>query len=231
MSGAVEPGRRRGPTQRELNRRATRRALATAALELFASNGYEATTVDDIAARAGVSPRTFFLHFPTKAAAAYPDHDVRLRRFVHLLGDPESTPDPVARVILVLRTTLDASSSTRRLRYQLMMGVDELRDEDARSDRDYEAAIAEFLLRGWGEWPASVEARLRARATANAMIGVVRAALLAWGEDDVDPGPAAGDVLDRLFGVGISRPMEIRRARPVADGAAGRGDPPAADVR
>jgi AcrR family transcriptional regulator len=44
----------------------TRRALQQAAVQLFAEHGYEETTVADIAARAEVSIRTFFLHFPTK---------------------------------------------------------------------------------------------------------------------------------------------------------------------
>jgi AcrR family transcriptional regulator len=47
----------------------TRERLRMAALTLFATQGYDATPVSDIAAIAGVSERTFFLHFPTKADA------------------------------------------------------------------------------------------------------------------------------------------------------------------
>ncbi|MFD4562617.1 TetR family transcriptional regulator, partial [Streptomyces sp. NPDC058469] len=43
-----------------------RRELAAAAMELFATKGYEATTVDEIAAAAGVARRTFFRHFRSK---------------------------------------------------------------------------------------------------------------------------------------------------------------------
>jgi AcrR family transcriptional regulator len=43
-----------------------RRELAAAAGELFKENGYDATTVEDIAAAAEVSPRTFYRLFPTK---------------------------------------------------------------------------------------------------------------------------------------------------------------------
>src|ERR1700742_1177904 len=45
---------------------ATRRAISDAALELFAEVGYEAASVGQITKRAGVSERTFFLHFPSK---------------------------------------------------------------------------------------------------------------------------------------------------------------------
>lgn len=44
----------------------TRRALIDAALALFAAQGYDSTTTEQIAERAGVSPRTFFRYFPTK---------------------------------------------------------------------------------------------------------------------------------------------------------------------
>jgi AcrR family transcriptional regulator len=44
----------------------TRQALADAATDLFDARGYDATTIEDIAAAADVSPRTFYRYFPTK---------------------------------------------------------------------------------------------------------------------------------------------------------------------
>jgi TetR/AcrR family transcriptional regulator, regulator of mycofactocin system len=52
---------------REDKKRDTRARLERAALELFARGGYDRTTVEDIAHRAGVSARTAFRYFPTKA--------------------------------------------------------------------------------------------------------------------------------------------------------------------
>ncbi|WP_375482367.1 TetR family transcriptional regulator [uncultured Mycobacterium sp.] len=48
-----------------------RKRLIEAAMNLFSTNGYDATTTDQIAENAGVSPRTFFRYFPTKESVLF----------------------------------------------------------------------------------------------------------------------------------------------------------------
>ena len=59
------------PSRRQEHKTRTQRALQQAALDLFARNGYDTTTTDEIAERAGVSARTFFRYFPTKDSVLF----------------------------------------------------------------------------------------------------------------------------------------------------------------
>src|SRR5580698_10227432 len=52
--------------RQERRKRRTRQAIQAAALELFAERGYRETTINDIAERAEVAPRTVTVHFPAK---------------------------------------------------------------------------------------------------------------------------------------------------------------------
>ena len=93
--------------RRERGRR-NREALITAAVALFAEQGYETTTVEQIATRAGVSPRTFHHNFPAKEDVLFDGyaerlHDVAQRfRASHatsLWGALAETADAVAAAV------------------------------------------------------------------------------------------------------------------------------------
>lgn len=188
--------------RRDERRAATRQALAESALRLFTAQGVERTTIEEIAAGAGVSPRTFFLHFRAKAAAVFPDHDDNLARFRRALNELPTGGDDVAAVaqLLVDGISSQASSQFRRGRYALVAASEAVRDLDARTDRDYEDAVAAHLIARWGDDPRSV---LAAQAVANTVLGVARAALIAWGRDGLEPVASASALFARL----VSSPL------------------------
>jgi len=194
--------------QRELQRRRTRQALADCALRLFAEQGFDDTTVEQIVAAAGVSQRTFFLHFATKAAAAFPDHAERVEAFRARLGRGDAHDNPLPHLVITLAGGLATNTPARRIRYGLLGSVAALQDEDARTDRDYERVVGEYLVQRWGT---SVDARLRADAIANACIGVVRAALIAWSVEGIDPVDACYALLRSL----LCSPFELPERIPV----------------
>ncbi|MFP5489782.1 MAG: TetR family transcriptional regulator, partial [Acidimicrobiia bacterium] len=71
---------------RERKKIERRRRIEAAAIDLFEAEGFDGVTVDDIAARAEISPRTFFHYFATKEDVVLGDYADRLDRIVAELG-------------------------------------------------------------------------------------------------------------------------------------------------
>src|SRR4029079_16311378 len=82
---------------RERKKRRTHTAIEHAALRLFIAHGFDATTVDEIAAAAEVSPRTFFHYFPTKEHVVFPSSPQMLAPLRDAIRSvPEGVPDALA---------------------------------------------------------------------------------------------------------------------------------------
>jgi AcrR family transcriptional regulator len=78
----------------ERRRRRTQRALQNAAITLVGTRGLAEVTVEEIAAAAGVSRRSFFNHFPTKAAALFDPDPSDAERLARLLAAASGSTDP-----------------------------------------------------------------------------------------------------------------------------------------
>jgi len=83
---------------RERRRRRTRHAISAAAVDLFAREGYDATSIAQVAAAAEVSPRTVFRHFPDKEELLFGEDDLLLGAgLAALRGAPEARPIALVR--------------------------------------------------------------------------------------------------------------------------------------
>jgi AcrR family transcriptional regulator len=111
---------------RQRKKDATQQAIADAAWDLFAERGYHETSINDIAERANVAPRTFFRYFPTKDAVVYPEFEAMLAQ-VRAAFAARPTDEPVMASLLGALETLTSSMSEETTRNQarlhLMKGI------------------------------------------------------------------------------------------------------------
>lgn len=174
----------------------TRALLQAAALRLFSEQGYDATTVEQIARQAGVSHMTFFRHFPTKDAVVLDDgFDPAIAAAV--AAAPSSLP-PLTRVCAGLRAALThvdlPGQEGIRLRVRIAAEHPALRAGTYAATEATQAAIVEVLV-------ADGVSPFEARVVSAAALAALTVALLEWClSDQHDPMSsrlgAALDVLD-----------------------------------
>ena len=108
---------------RERKKRRTRYELEKVAFRLFEERGFDAVTVDNIAAEAEVSPRTFFRYFPTKEDVLFGGIEQRLAT---LLAELDSSPpgepvlDVMRRAVMAFATDYESGSHWGRTLIQIL---------------------------------------------------------------------------------------------------------------
>jgi AcrR family transcriptional regulator len=91
---------------RELKKEKTRLALLDAALDLFLEQGYDSTTVDQIAGAVDVSPRTFFRYFTSKDHLVHWYHDQGEETMLEALAAGAPGEPPFASMTRAVRALL-----------------------------------------------------------------------------------------------------------------------------
>jgi AcrR family transcriptional regulator len=133
----------------------TRSRLVEAAFALFEEQGYDKTTVDEIASRAELGRTTFFRHFPGKEDVVFPDHDDVLRRVDARLSTAtaltrEAALREAARI--VLDHYVD-EGSTARARYRLTSTVPALREREIASAHRYQRVFTKHAQAWYADEP------------------------------------------------------------------------------
>jgi AcrR family transcriptional regulator len=209
-----DPPERPAGSRAAAQRLKMRRELAAAAMELFATKGYEATTVDEIAATAGVARRTFFRHFRSKEEAIFPDHDdtlVRAEAVLNAAPAHEHPLDTVCRGIKEVMKMYAARPEISVARYKLTREVPTLREAEIASVARYERLFTRYLLGHFDEHAHHdtgnddpLLAEVAASAVVTAHNHVLRRWLRADGEGDVEAQlDHAFAIVHKTFGTGI----------------------------
>ncbi len=175
------------PSLRARKQAATHEALYRAALSLFRARGFDATTVDEIAAAASVSRRTFFRYFDSKESVLFAKQPALMDGFFAWVREFEVkegydgfsavrdaaiafAPEFAAhrKESIVVQTIIDSSPG--------------LTAADVVRDLQWEERVAGALAQGTLD-PAALR---RARYLAGAIVGMLRATTREWRRQDVE---------------------------------------------
>ena len=175
------------PVARVGRRRVTSRAdLEHVAFDLFDRQGFERTTVDDIARAAGIGRRTFFRYFPSKNDVPWGSFDAELERMrLHLKALSPRMPlmEAIRVAIVDFNTFAPEQIPLHRRRMRLILGTPALQAHSTLRYAAWRQVIAEFVAERTAQRPDA----LAPRTLGYVALGVAIAAYEQWLEaDDAD---------------------------------------------
>ena len=171
-----------------------RRRLRHAALDLFTEKGFEATTAAEIAARAGVTERTFFRHFPDKREVLFEGQELlgtALTTAIAAVPPGLSPIETLQRALAAVTGLFEQNRPFSEPRQRLIAATPALQEREVAKHAALAGTVATALRRR------GIEA-LRADLAAQAGLAVMSYALAGWFADASLP---LGAYLDRAFAV------------------------------
>ena len=156
--------------------------LSAAAIDFFEAKGFEATTVDEIAQRAGVSRRTFFRYFPTKEDVLFSGRAEQVSRLDRQLDPNAVSPARTAAGALQVLVEEIADDPSALRHGQLVAATPALRDREVLWFAEYQNRIGTYLAR----FERNARGERFAHILAAALLAAVRQALTAWTVGSVD---------------------------------------------
>ena len=203
-------------SRREENKQRTRSALERAAAQLFAEQGFGATTVRDIAAAAGVGERTFFRYFPSKEDLVLQEVRDLLPGLMRAVRERPAEEPLLTALCEAMADWLTETKTTPTILISGPPKHDSRQLENARAlESDLEDAITEAFLDRLAAAGADRTDRLsvlRSAVLARAGVAAIRGMFMAlkggWCEDVPTTGPEPGapslEELTKLLRVSFS---------------------------
>jgi AcrR family transcriptional regulator len=209
--------------KRAANRERIRGDLASAAIRLFEQHGFDEVTVDEVAEAAGVSRRTLFRHFATKADIVFADHPERIRRLEAYLDSASPVSSPLDVVIRSAEATIPSFADPADFflaRHRLLKSTPELRFREQAYGLQYTQVLSRYLRSRLLDFDIPVDDIDVLSDTLGAgVVTVVNRAQRGWaasgGEIDPKAATSAGlRVLRRAFGPIIDGPAASSAGAP-----------------
>jgi TetR/AcrR family transcriptional regulator, regulator of mycofactocin system len=169
----------------------TRHQLQEIAIEMFSAHGYDEVTIEALAAAAGISRRTFFRYFNSKADALMADFDQDVERLRSALAgsDPGlSVLDAIRQAVVAVNSYHAEDLVQLRQRLQLQHANPALLANGILHYERWQAVVAEFAANRLGQ-PAD---DLLPQVIARSVFGAAYAGFMSWLSDD------SGDLSPRL---------------------------------
>ena len=200
--GPDAAGDRPRPGLRERRKKLTAAELEAAAYRLFGERGFDAVTVDDIAAEADVSRRTFFRYFASKEDVLLADHFTQLARLREAMAArPADEPIVTAlrNAVLSMTGDFEARKEMVILRGRLMRDTPSLQARSLVHQKLWEDAMQEMVAERLGVDPVK---DLRPGVVSAAALAAMRVAFTNWlsGGCDSDLIALTTEALDLLDG-------------------------------
>ena len=173
------------PDWRQRKKNATRDRIRASALRLFGEQGYDATTVEQIAAAAGVSHMTFFRYFPTKEDVALSDsYDPLIASLLQQTPAGWPLTERIRSALLQgLRQVYDTDRDTLLAQNKLIVSTPALRERLWASQMDTQQLILQALDTSQDNPQPSFTDRV----TVAACLAAATTAILTWVENDGTP--------------------------------------------
>jgi AcrR family transcriptional regulator len=181
---------------RERKKLKTRENIKREAFRLFTERGFDATSVEQIAAAAEISASTFFRYFPTKEDVVLDDdYDSALAEALRSRPADESVIDALRNALKgALSQMLAEDRADLLFRTRLAASVPSIRARSLEDQLDSQTGIAAVIADRAGRDPADLEVKCAAAA----IIAVCTAVVWHWTEHDEED---LAELYDRQLGL------------------------------